>query len=1013
MNNKEYKPSEIEGKWQKLWQDHKVYEPDIEGSRKPFDAPQGKPFYNLMMFPYPSAEGLHVGNMYAFCGSDIYGRYKRMRGNDVFEPIGLDGFGIHSENFALKIGEHPMEVAKRTEANFYKQLHMIGNGYAWNHKLETYDPEYFRWTQWIFVQLFKSGLAYRGKAKVNWCPHCLTVLADEQAIKQNPKSSTSQKLRGASKIQNPKLEEISVCERCGIQVERKDLSQWFFRITNYSQRLLDNLEKLDWSEKVKLAQRNWIGRSDGAKMMFHCDIQSDCLIEVFTTRPDTIYGVTFLVLAPEHPLVTKIINKANGPLQQEIRQYIDYSLKKTEEERLETKIEAKNRVKNGIFSGFYATNPLNKKKVPIYIADYVLMSYGTGAVMGVPAHDQRDFEFAKKYKLDIVKVIESASGQKSDISRGAFTEEGRLVDSGQFSGLTTEDGIQSVIKYINKNQIGTSFAAWHLRDWIISRQRYWGPPIPIIYCEKCAKEGKSWFTATSGPADGNALELGHLRRRGQRSDVSLHEAQVGRNSKTASLQATSPRTDLGWDHFGWYPVDEEDLPVLLPYIKQFKPTGSGVSPLAQDKDFVNVKCPGCGAKAKRETDVSDTFLDSAWYFLRYPSVKSVSQYIGNVGKSVGSVQSVNTGKTDNTESTEKLPWDPEITERWLPVDMYIGGAEHAVLHLLYSRFLTMALYDMGILGFEEPFAKFRVNGLLIKDGAKMSKSKGNVVIPDGYIRKFGADTLRCYLMFCGRFTAGGDFRDTGMEGMHRFLKRVWRLCASVKSVSQYTGKVGTVGMSVRPVGQYTGNTDGTDSTDCTDITDPLAHRNSLYMMHKTIKKVTGDIESLDYNTALAALMEWVNFLEKKVNQKPGTRNQGPETNPKVQTPNAGELSIEETKTLLLLLAPFAPHMCEELWQRFASNQFPETRDQKSGTFRSIHLTPWPSFDEKLIKTEKVLLIIQVDGKFREKVQVERGMSASDAQLLVLALDKVVKYTQGKKYKVVYVADKVINFVTEK
>jgi leucyl-tRNA synthetase len=946
IGKKEYTPSEIEPKWsfdsaqgkqdydhkaiEKKWQDKwnkaGIYEPDIEKSRKPF--------YNLMMFPYPSAEGLHVGNMYAFCGSDIYGRYQRMRGNDVFEPIGLDGFGIHSENFALKIGEHPMELAKRTEANFYRQLKMIGNGYDWSHKLETYDPSYFRWTQWIFAQLFKSGLAYRGKAKVNWCPHCLTVLADEQVVKNSKLKTQNSKLEG----QKPEVvEEIAVCERCGMQVERRELSQWFFKITNYAQRLLDNLDKLDWSEKVKLAQRNWIGKSEGAKMMFHCDIESDRLIEVFTTRPDTIFGVTFLVLAPEHPLVTKIINKANGLMQQEIRQYVDYSLKKTEEERLETKIEAKSRVKtevlqgkSGVFSGFYATNPLNKKKVPIYIADYVLMSYGTGAVMGVPAHDQRDWEFAKKYKLEIVQVIEPVDGQKSDISRGAFTGDGRLVNSGQFNGLTTEDGIQSVIKYIKKHQLGTDFATWHLRDWIISRQRYWGPPIPMIYCEKCAKEEKSWFTTT----------------------------------------ATQDLVRLDWDHFGWYPVEEENLPVLLPYIKNFKPTGSGVSPLAQDKDFVNVKCPGCGAQAKRETDVSDTFLDSAWYFLKYPSQGQKAE-----GKSL------------------KLPWDLEITKKWLPVDVYIGGAEHAVLHLLYSRFLTMVLCDLGLVEFEEPFAKFRVNGLLIKDGAKMSKSKGNVVNPDGYIRKFGADTLRCYLMFCGRFTVGGDFRDTGMEGMHKFLKRVWKL---VVANSEYSEK--SKGWTTQ-MDQRVGKSDESENL-------KIRHTElSEYMMHRTIKRVTEDIESLDYNTAIAALMEWVNFLEKKIEAK----NEKSKVESQKKTIDDRLLAIDEIEVLLLLLAPFAPHMTEEIWQRIvAKGQTPKAKRQK---FESIHTHLWPGYDEAKIKLEKVILVVQVNGRLRDKIEVERGVNEEEAKALALASEKVSKYIEGLKLvKIVYVKDQLLNFV---
>ncbi len=909
-------PKKIEAKWSEIWSREGIYEPDLNSAKKPY--------YNLMMFPYPSAEGLHVGNMYAFCGSDIYGRHQRMRGNDVFEPIGLDGFGIHSENFALKIGQHPMELSKKTEANFYRQLHMIGNSFAWDEKLETYDPSYYRFTQLIFVQLFKSGLAYRGKATVNWCPHCLTVLADEQVLKKSK-----------IKMQKSKIdEEVEVCERCGTEVERRDLSQWFFRITNYAGRLLKNLDSIDWSEKVKVAQRNWIGKSEGAKLMFASDIESDALIEVFTTRPDTIFGVTFLVLAPEHPLVTTIINKAKGLLQQQIRNFVDYSLKKTESERIGAKFEAKKSVKKqekeGIFTGFYATNPLNGEEVPIYIADYVLMSYGTGAVMGVPAHDERDFEFAKKYKLEIKPAIVPKEGEW-DFSQNAFTEEGVLANSGQFDGLTTEDGIQSVINYINENHLGSSFATWHLRDWIISRQRYWGPPIPMIFCEKCAADGKSWFTE-------NKTQISKVKNQ-----------------------------NLDWGHAGWYPVPEEDLPVELPYVKNFKPTGSGVSPLAADSNFVNVKCPGCGSQAKRETDVSDTFLDSAWYFLRYPS------------------------QIQNPKvKSQKLPWDAEITKKWLPVDMYIGGAEHAVLHLLYSRFLTMALYDMGLVNFEEPFTKFRVNGLLIKDGAKMSKSKGNVVNPDDYIQKFGADTLRCYLMFCGRFSQGGDFRDTGIEGMQRFLRRVWKLATGPVS-----GNIEALGHSLgrdqRPVGNLH-EAHRSQNSESTPSRAPSLKADDERMMHKTIKKVTQDIESLDYNTALAALMEWMNFLEAKVSK-------------------VSQISSEETRTLLLLLAPFAPFMTEELWQTVSRGQVPETRDEKS--FRSIHQEKWPEFDEDKIKSGKTMLIVQVDGKMREKVEVDVGISKDEAEDVASKLEKVSKYLESGKYSAIYVPNKIINFVTEK
>jgi len=952
--NRVYNHKQVEAKYQSIWKAENIYEPNLKLAKSPF--------YNLMMFPYPSAEGLHVGNMYAFCGSDIYGRFKRMHGYDVFEPIGLDGFGIHSENYALKIGKHPMELSKITEANFYRQLQRIGNGFSWGSKLETYASNYYKWTQWIFIQMFKNGLAYRAKSEVNWCPSCKTVLADEQVVSRRLGNQVIGPL-GKSKPNSPITQQpnslVFVCERCGTEVEKKELSQWFFRITNYAQRLLDNLDKLDWSENVKTAQRNWIGKSQGLEIVFACDIEKDSLVQVFTTRADTIFGVTFMALAPEHPLVIKIINKTKGTLGQEIREYVDYSLKKTQNQKLGEKSKIRNSVKTGIFTGFYATNPISHKKVPIYIADYVLMSYGSGAVMGVPAHDQRDWEFAKKYGIDIVEVVipevqangrlgnlaiglsekthNRLAAQKSstleDLSRRAFTEYGVLVNSGKYTGSTSEKAIELITKYIKDNHLGWNMDMWHLRDWIISRQRYWGPPIPMIFCQECARKGKSWFVSR----EARKTKLQTPKSKIPNEKIGHWTLDIGHSS--------------GWAA-GWYPVSEKDLPVELPYIKNFKPTGTGVSPLASDKNFVNVACPECGSTARRETDVSDTFLDSAWYFLRYPTV----------------------AQTPNSKlQTPKLgiPWDSEITRQWLPVDMYIGGAEHAVLHLLYSRFLTMVFSDLGLADFEEPFTTFRAHGLLIKEGAKMSKSKGNVVNPDDYIDKYGADTLRCYLMFCGRYQQGGDFRDTGIEGMSRFLKRIWRL-----------------------VGNWVTGQLGTEPNDL--ITQAP---NSLHMMHITIKKVTEDIESLDYNTALAAIMEWMNFLEKKVNSK-------------TQTPN----SKEEIENLLLLLAPFAPYMTEELYQVLLKSKLKTppsvktTEGERSSKFKSIHVQPWPKYDPKLATASTITLVVQVNGKVRDRINVNRGIVKDEAERQALASSRVAKYLDGKPKKIVFVPDRLINFV---
>jgi len=637
-----------------------------------------------------------------------------------------------------------------------------------------------------------------------------------------------------------------------------------------------SLEELDWTEFVKIAQKNWIGKSVGVNIKFEADINDSETIEVFTTRADTIYGVTYLVLAPEHPLVTVIINSTKGLLKKEIQKYVNESISKSEAERTR---EGKNKIKTGIKTNFHATNPINKKKVPIFIADYVLMSYGTGAVMGVPAHDQRDWLFAKKYQLDIVQVISGGH-----ISRKAFTGKGRLIHSDQFNGLEFLDATNKITKFLLDKKWGVNNQMWHLRDWIISRQRYWGPPIPMIFCQKCAKSKKSWFNSGEG-----------------------------KKSKQIYKQDT-----IEWS-YGWYPEQEANLPVELPDIKNFKPTGTGVSPLAASQEFVNTNCPECGGKARRETDVSDTFLDSAWYYLNYPAVAG---------------------------GIKNKPWDEQLTSKWLPVNMYIGGAEHAVLHLLYSRFLAKVFYDLKLLEFEEPFTVFRAHGLLIKDGVKMSKSKGNVVNPDLYIEKYGADTLRTYLMFCGKYQQGGDFRDSGIEGMSRFLARVERLVKRKYSKLQKTSQI----------------TSG-----------------DLHFMHKTIQKVEADILSLDFNTAISAIMEWVNYLESS--------SQSLES----------RLSKTEADTLLQLLAPFAPIITEELWEQIG-NKF------------SIHTSKWPQFDPQLAKAPTIVLVVQVNGKVRDRISTFPGITKADANKLATESLKVTKFLPKKIKDIIYIQDKIINIV---
>src|SRR6266566_5577724 len=632
----------FEKKWRTRWEEQKLYQVDLRNARRPY--------YNLMMFPYPSAEGLHVGNMYAFVGSDVHGRWMAMQGFDVFEPIGLDAFGIHSENFAIKKGIHPRILTAQNAERFReRQLKRIGNRFDWSHELNTTDPHYYRWTQWIFLQLFKARLAERKAAPVNWCPKDKTVLADEQVINGH-------------------------CERCGSIVQRRWLEQWFLKINSYAQRLLDDMHQLDWSERVKTIQRNWIGRSEGLEFKMAIDGHPEQSVQVYTTRPDTIFGMTFVALAPQHPLVNHI---TDATYQEAVTKY---------QESASSRYIGEEHVVTGVFTGTYAVHPLTGERIPIWIADFVLDEYGAGAVMGVPAHDETDLIFAQEMGLPVRVVIQpipsdTLLSNMKDQTR-AFEQPGLLIDSGPYSGMTTAQAHTVISAWFEANGLGKRTIKYRLRDWLISRQRYWGPPIPIIYCPE----------------------------------------------------------------HGAVPVPEDQLPVLLPDIKEWMPTGTGVSPLAAIDSFVNTTCPICGKPARRETDVSDNFLDSAWYFLRYPS---------------------------NNDETQ--PWDPGLTRKWLPVDMYIGGAEHSVLHLMYVRFITMALHDLGYLEFSEPFKRFRANGTITKDGAKISKSKGNVINPDDYIAHFGTDVFRLHLMFMLPYEAGGDFNDRSIGGIVRFLNRVWQI----------------------------------------------------------------------------------------------------------------------------------------------------------------------------------------------------------------------------------------------
>ncbi len=817
--NERYDPKAIEAKWQARWERDGLY-------RTPDRSDRPK-FYFLTMYPYPSGD-LHIGHWYAMTPSDAAARYRRMRGYNVLFPIGFDAFGLPAENAAIKHKIHPKTWTMKNIERMRQQLRSMGAMFDWSREIVTCEPEYYKWNQWFFLKFYEAGLAYRALAPVDWCPNCNTTLAREQVVGVDRR-----------------------CERCDTPVIKKDLEQWFLRITKYADELLD-FSGIEWPERIVTMQRNWIGRSEGAEVTFlaHAPNGGDHPLVVFTTRPDTLWGATFMVLAPEHPLVPVLTAPDR---REEVEAYVYQARRQSEIDRLSTE-----REKTGVFLGSYATNPVNGKRIPIWIADYVLMGYGTGAIMGVPAHDQRDFEFARRYHLPIPVVIQPPGETLPDPLPAAYEGPGRMVNSDLFDGTPVPEGIPQVIRWLEETGRGKHAVNYRLRDWLISRQRYWGTPIPIVYCERC----------------------------------------------------------------GTVPVPYEDLPVLLPEDVDFMPTGE--SPLKYHEGFRRTFCPRCRGPAERETDTMDTFVDSSWYQYRYLSPHE-----------------------------ERAPFDPSQVAYWCPVDQYTGGAEHAVMHLLYTRFFTKALADLGLLPFREPMLRLFNQGVILgEDGERMSKSRGNVVDPDDQVAKYGADVVRAYLMFMRPWEEGGPWSSRGIEGVARFLRRVWDLV--------------TAPLPPRP--------------------HEVPQEEELELrrrVHRTMRKVTEDFEEFRFNTAIAALMELTNHLIQ------------------VQKTLAGSAAWEEAlRSLVLMLAPVAPHLGEELWERL-------------GGPYSVHTQPWPVPDPELARTSEVTLVVQVDGRVRDRLVVPADLPEAEARTLAFASERVRQHLNGRVVKdVVYVPGKVLNIVLE-
>jgi len=809
---------EIEAKWQKKWEETKLY----KFNRDNVD----KKLYCLEMFSYPSGAKLHIGHWYNYGPTDSWARMKRMQGYEVFQPMGFDAFGLPAENYAIKTGIHPQDSTLHNIETMEKQLKAMGAMFDWDYEIKTCLPEYYKWNQWVFLQLYHKGLAYRKEAPVNWCPSCNTVLANEQVID-------------------------GCCERCHTEVTKKNLTQWFFKITDYAEELLEKLDTIDWPERTKTMQRNWIGKSTGAEIKFTL-ADRDLSFSVFTTRADTLFGVTYVVLAPEHPLVDEIVT---DEYRQSVADYQEYARKASEIDRLST-----TREKTGVFTGAYAVNPINGRKVPIWVADYVLYSYGTGAVMAVPAHDERDYEFAVKYNLPIERVIRGPEGVDDSLP---YCEYAYMVNSGEFDGMTSEEGKKKVVEKLIREGKGNFKVNYRLRDWLVSRQRYWGTPIPIIYCDDC----------------------------------------------------------------GIVPVPEKDLPVELPYDVDFTPDGK--SPLAKHEKFMSTTCPVCGKPARRDPDTLDTFVCSSWYYLRYP---------------------------DN--HNDKEPFDREWIAKMLPVDKYVGGPEHACMHLLYARFIAKALRDIGYVNFDEPFLSLTHQGIILgPDGNRMSKSKGNVVSPDEYIEQYGSDVFRMYLMFGFSYEEGGAWNDDGIKAIDRFLDRVERLVNRVKELRATNGS--------------------------NEIS--KAEKDLNYARHYAIKGVTEDADKFQFNTAIARMMELVNSLYKY--------------DAEVENKNVA-LFEDIVADLIRIMAPFAPHFAEEIWEQL-------------GYEYSIFNQKWPEYDPAALVKDVVEMGVQINGKIRGRVEVPTGLPQEEIEKIILADEKIKPYLEGKTLKkVIIIQNRIANLVVK-
>ncbi len=823
---------EVEEKWQEYWKKNNFFKSYLDSKKLKY--------YVLEMFPYPSGEP-HMGHVKNYVIGDVVARYKHSQGYNILHPMGWDAFGLPAENAAIQHKIHPSIWTKNNIQKMKNTLIKMGISYDWDREISTCKPDYYKWTQWIFLQLYKNGLAYKKKGVVNWCPSCSTVLANEQVVEGK-------------------------CERCGAEVTKKELPQWFFKITEYAQSLLDDMECLEeWPERVLTMQKNWIGRSEGARIEFPIK-GGNKTIPVFTTRPDTLYGATYFLLAPEHPLVEEII--IDSPYKDEVQSFIKEVSKESTIERISTALE-----KRGCFTGKYVINPINSEEIPIWVANYVLMEYGTGAVMAVPAHDQRDFEFAKKYNLPIRIVIQPKDKEVSfNTLEAAFDEEGIMVNSGQFNGLSSTKALENIINHLIKKGYGKKEVNYRLRDWLISRQRYWGAPIPIIYCPNC----------------------------------------------------------------GMVPVPEKDLPVLLPENVDFRPTG--MSPLERSEEFVNTICPKCGKKAKRETDTMDTFVCSSWYYLRYCSPQN-----------------------------DTAPFNTQELKYWMPVDQYIGGVEHAILHLLYSRFFIKALYDLKYVNFKEPFKRLFTQGMVCKDGAAMSKSKGNVVTPGEIFSKFGIDATRVMILFASPPEVDMEWTDKGMEGASRFLNRVWRL---IYNNLDYFKKAR--------------NKEEVFLEDISDEAKKIRQKT-----HQTIKKVTEDIEErFHFNTAISAIMELTNEVYKfQLEEKVGKE---------------GDVFVlrKALEIIIRLLGPIAPHFSEELWQEMGNKE-------------SIYMQPWPKYDDILLEEEEKIIVVQVNGKLRGKLTVPASYDDERIEREALSIPKIQEKIEGKKIiKIIAVSGKLVNIVVK-